>query len=67
MCRSHGNGGITDLSPEGRGAQEKGRCRKSQGPVRAAPVGHSKHRGLDPESTWKPVKAFHWKSDGSKS
>ena len=29
-------------------------------------VGHGKHLGLDPESSWRPVKGFHWKSDVSK-
>lgn len=64
---SHRKWRTTDLGTEGRGVQEKRRCKKLEGQSEQPLGGHSKHLGLDPESTWKPVKGFHWKSDGIKS
>jgi len=37
ICGSHRKWRTTDLSTEGRGVQEKRRCMKVEGPVRAAP------------------------------
>lgn len=61
------SGGPLTWAQKEEGYKKKGGVRSWRGQSEQPLGGHSKHLGLDPESTWKPVKGFHWKSDGIKS